>query len=379
MTPVDTAGVSGAVLARTALAASGAPDGSTVSPDGEFDAHTRLLQLIGLLGGQPAVGADLSADGSLPDTTAIQADLLARYTDLGTAAGAVVALLQAASTDVDRAHALRAALAWGVTPLQYDEPDLATRVTRAGQALAGRLAAASSVSDAAALGVLDLARTITDLASPEGRLPVLARHQLDQVPVTLVPDATRPAGSPGLEPEWLETVAPVRRTLARLEAYQLEQRMAARPALSAWTSTPGDPWQTVVPAATPYGLLPTRTLIAAFGPAGVLDPGVHPTREVAVGLLDSWSETVPATDHPTSVALHVDTPGSRPPQAILLAVPPDLGTPLDTAGTVGIVVQARRLAHARAATPDLLDDFASGLPLTMLPANPPAGVLLDPA
>jgi hypothetical protein len=90
--------------------------------------------------------------------------------------------------------------------------------------------------------------------------------------------------------------------------------------------------------------------------------------------VDSWGETIPANEHATSVAFHFDAPASRPPQAILLAVPPDVGTPLDNAGTLAIVVEARRLAHARAATPDQLDAFAAGLPLTMLPANFPAGV-----
>ncbi len=381
LAPVDTAGISGAALARTALAASGAPADSAVTPDGEFEAHARLIRLIRLFGGQPATAADLADDGSSPDSAAIQADLLARYIDLSDVAGMVVERLQAALTgaDDDRARALRAALAWGITPLEHDNPDPATLVTRARDALAARLGTAPSPADAAVLGALDLARALSELAAAEGRLPVLARHRLDQVPAKLVPDATRAFGSPGLEPDWLETVAPVRRAVARLEAYQLAQRGAGSVALSGWTNTPGDPWQTVVPPATPQGLTATRTLVAAFGPPGVLDPGTDPTRQVAVVLLDSWSETVPATEHPTSVALHVDTPGSRPPQAILLAVPPDLGTPLDTPGTVDIVIQARMLAHARAATPDLLDEYASGLPLTMLPANPPAGVLLDPA
>ena len=150
-------------------------------------------------------------------------------------------------------------------------------------------------------------------------------------------------------------------------------------AWSAWSNSPGDPWQTTVPPALPSGLVPTQTLVAAFGPAGALDPGGDPTRSVALGLLDSWSETVPATEHTTSVAVHVDTPGSRPPQAILLAVPPDLTVATDSAATLAIVVQARRLAHARAATPDLLDDFAAGLPLTMLPATAPAGPSMDRA
>ena len=61
-----------------------------------------------------------------------------------------------------------------------------------------------------------------------------------------------PGSAPRLDPDWLETVAPVRPALARLEAVQLGQRIASggRP-LRAWTNRPGDPWQTV--AATAVG------------------------------------------------------------------------------------------------------------------------------
>ena len=105
LAPVDTAGISGAALARTAPAASGAPADSAVTPDGEFEAHARLIRLIRLFGGQPATAADLADDGSSPDSAAIQADLLARYIDLSDVAGMVVERLQAAltGTDDDRA------------------------------------------------------------------------------------------------------------------------------------------------------------------------------------------------------------------------------------------------------------------------------------
>lgn len=388
LSPADTGSVSGAALARAASWWSGSPAGSTVSPDGELAAHASVLRLIALYGGQPALGSNLADDGSTPDSAPIHADLIARYTDLHDAAEATSAQLQAAATagasDADRTAALLRALAWGVTPLDQDDPDLATSVLRGRDALAARIAAAPDVLTAGALGVLDLARALTELATGEGRLPILARHRLDQIPAQLLPDVDDSATDTSLQPQWLETVAPVRRTVARLEAYQLGQPDGD--ALSAWSNSPGDPWRltapppsTTNPAGTSYGTQDTRTLIAAFGPAGVLDAGVDPTREVALALLDSWSETVPATDHPTSVAVHVNTPGSRPPQAILIAVPPDLGTVLDATSTVGIVAAARQLAHARAVTPARIDDLATALPLTMVPANPTAATLLDPA
>ena len=383
LAPVDTAGISGAALARAALAFSGAPGDSTVSPQGDLPSHAQLVRFVALLGGQPALGANLADDGTQPDTAPIAADLLGRFTDLTTAGQALAGVLTAAAgpagTGDDRAAALRTALAWGVTPLLADEPDLVTAVIRARDALAGRLASAPPPDQAAALGVLDLARAITELASGEGRLPVLARHRLDGLPAELAADSGRPAGSPGADPDWLEVVAPVRRPLARLEAHQLGQHAAGGQPMAAWTNSPGDPWLAATAAPAPYGLNDTRSLVVAFGPPGVLDPAGDPAREVAVVLLDSWSETVPATGQPVSVALHVDTPKARPPQAILVAVPPDPDTPLDATSTLGIVTQVRELAHARAVTPDLLDDYAAGLPLTMLPVSLLSGAILNPA
>jgi hypothetical protein len=119
--------------------------------------------------------------------------------------------------------------------------------------------------------------------------------------------------------------------------------------------------------------------VAAFGPAGVLNPSADPAATVALGLLDSFGETVPASEHPTGVAFHFDAPGARAPQAILVAVPPAVDVQLDTGALAGIVAETRELAHARMAIPADLDAYAAALPLTLLPADPPAGVRLEPA
>ena len=46
---------------------------------------------------------------------------------------------------------------------------------------------------------------------------------------------------------------------------------------------------------------------------------------------------------------------------------------------MAIVAEARTLAHARAASPAQLDEYATALPLTLLPFYPPTGVSLEPA
>lgn len=100
--------------------------------------------------------------------------------------------------------------------------------------------------------------------------------------------------------------------------------------MSAWTTRPGDPWQLDAGPPDASGLVTASTLLAAFAPSGALEPGADPERLVAVGLLDQWTEVVPAVDHTTTVAFHHDAPGARAPQAVLVAVPPT-STPISTA------------------------------------------------
>ena len=66
---------------------------------------------------------------------------------------------------------------------------------------------------------------------------------------------------------------------------------------------------------------------------------------VAVGLIDSWAEAVPRRRQRTTAVFGFNAPAARPPQAILLAVPPDLtagpGAALDTAGLIQILSRKR--------------------------------------
>jgi hypothetical protein len=94
-------------------------------------------------------------------------------------------------------------------------------------------------------------------------------------------------------------------------------------------------------------------------------------------LLDRWAETVPSRSHTTSAAFGFTTPTARAPQAVVVGVAPDLSTPLDTATLVDIVLDVRRLARARMATPQVLERFQAGLPTSMLLASGPAAVDLE--
>lgn len=95
------------------------------------------------------------------------------------------------------------------------------------------------------------------------------------------------------------------------------------------------------------------------------------TRPVAGLMIDEWVEVVPSPTETTGVVFQSNQPDSCPPQAILLAVPPDPAT-ADTwteASLVEIVQETIDLAHIRAVTPDLLGELGQYLPALYFPLN----------
>jgi hypothetical protein len=110
---------------------------------------------------------------------------------------------------------------------------------------------------------------------------------------------------------------------------------------------------------------PSR-LIAAYG-----TPNVLAGPRVAVGALDNWGETVPEPRHTTQAAFHFNAPGARAPQAVLLAVPPVIDQPLDSATLIDTVRETRELAMARMAAVEDLGNLDNVLPFSMLSTPAP--------
>lgn len=83
---------------------------------------------------------------------------------------------------------------------------------------------------------------------------------------------------------------------------------------------PGDSWVGVEGVEPQAG---TLSLLAQFGP-GV---SANSADSRLTGLfVDQWNESVPSESETTGVALNYDDPGSRPPQSILIAPPPEDGS-----------------------------------------------------
>jgi len=70
--------------------------------------------------------------------------------------------------------------------------------------------------------------------------------------------------------------------------------------------------------------------------------------EFALAALDGWSDSVPSRRHATTAAFGFNAPKSRAPQAVLVAVPPDISQRLDAAGLLEVILETRELVQARA-------------------------------
>jgi hypothetical protein len=376
--------------------------------------HRQAHALVKAFGNKPLLLRDVVKDNESPENlastraldAAALAELRARYVVLRQAAQAMLDELAAARAANDAAaleQALYRAMRWGITTtttraeqsamfaavFDHVAPSDAALLPRlandAQQALAARLKAAPPVDTSEPLG-----RCIAELAAPEGQLAILSRCQVTDLTAKSGVDVN--ADDRTLDDDWLSVTAAVRPSLARLEAMQLEASTpllgaaaGLRP-LHAWTNSRGDHWQTAALAAlhaqraAPGGddfRLRLPRFVAAYT-CGAAWQG----QDVALALIDSWTEAAPRTQQTTTAAFGFNAPAASAPQAILLAVPPNLdedgGVRLDTDVLIDILEETRELAHARAVNAEELGSDLAVVPTTMLHATGPTGIRLEP-
>jgi hypothetical protein len=177
-------------------------------------------------------------------------------------------------------------------------------------------------------------------------------------------------GDPLAVASWLQRVAPVRAGAARLNDVLTYGELKS-----------GDDDLRLhvgqLPKAAPrWAALPLRGRSAELGrltfavhlPVGP----VAPDKPLAGLVIDEWVEVLPSATETTGLAIHFDSPGSTPPQAILIAVPPDEEPTWDLEKLTATVRQALELARMRAVDLDALattqDGGAAGRPGHFLPA-----------
>jgi hypothetical protein len=118
----------------------------------------------------------------------------------------------------------------------------------------------------------------------------------------------------------------------------------------------GDPWVGLPGAPVPGGV---TSVIVAGTAAFDLAP-------VGVLVVDDWNEVVPREREVSALAVHTERPDAEAPQAILVAVPPDLSKPWDLATLRAVVDETFELARLRMVDPPALDQFGSLLPALLL-------------
>ena len=417
LSPIDATLLSGDLLRALAARKLGVASVTDDNRSSGIRLHRRARDFLSMLGG-PAYFSEITADTSRADArtiasldASITADLLKRYATLRTAAAGLRDQLTSAISDGNRlalSDALWAALRWGIVPhtdteitgpvlsamlgvapppgtAAVDHATLVRLAEAAASAVAHRLEAAPSLPTPAAdphqmpHAEESVARAIAELASPDGKLAVLASVTAGDL-LTMSELDTDPDQS--LDDDWLAMVAAVRPHLARIEASQFEADLSELTRLRTWSNAPDDHWQTRELAsfvdrrdhqADPAGTM--RRFVATYSTATLSTDG-----RVAVGLIDSWTESAPRTTQTTTAAFGFDAPAARAPQAVLIAVPPDLtsfGAELDEALLVEIVADTRQSVLARAARIQDMGNYQAAIGTAMFSASGQSGLRLD--
>ncbi|MFJ6572108.1 hypothetical protein ACIQNU_32360 [Streptomyces sp. NPDC091292] len=165
-------------------------------------------------------------------------------------------------------------------------------------------------------------------------------------------------GDPQAPAGWLTRVGRVRRGVERLvttlgyaEALETGDALTAVVAQTPYT-VPSASDRTERWAALQFadgGSPGPRLSLVLHHPGGApADPAALLDGTLRGLVVDEWTEVIPRSRQTTGVALHVDAPDAAPPQAVLLAVPPD-ASPTWTPDLLGATVEAALdLARLRA-------------------------------
>jgi hypothetical protein len=167
---------------------------------------------------------------------------------------------------------------------------------------------------------------------------------------------------------WFQRVSRVREGVARLDsalryadALQTGERLNLKVAQLPYK--PDDRW-VGLPMKGGQTLSPSRFSLVIQCPEAL-----NVKQPLAGLMIDEWVEVVPNTTETTGLVFQYDQPNAAPPQAILLAVPPDLDQPWTAWSMQRVLLEALDLAQIRAVDPDSLDEVGHYLPAIFVAAN----------
>ncbi|WP_405475278.1 hypothetical protein [Streptomyces sp. NBC_00009] len=324
---------------------------STVSLQ-EFEALAGAVAAV-LAAGRPGTPADLAPAANPPTQAPDETELRGR-------AQSAMAGLKLAKDAAD----LQRLSAYGIVVPPSDTDDAAararaaqqeadTRLGLAAQALAGKGPQAAVAALQAVFGPGFRAVGLTTAPAPA---PLAA---------SFGPGLDRGGTDDTIPRDWLERTAAVRPGASALadlllhtDAVGTGGDFALRIGQTPFTAH--DHW---VGAARTAGL-PSATGLAVHGLAA---PDL--THPVAVLVVDEWPELIPAGRQTAGVAFHYDAPGARAPQAVLLAVPPQVGHPWTAELLSETVREALDLTGLRLVDLQALGWLGRYLPAVYLPQD----------
>jgi hypothetical protein len=333
---------------------------------------TRAQRLIA--GARPMDGADLQP----PHADPVRGLDLATFTQRVSAAERALAAAQTAlATALASGANLRLAMlriaAFGVTgaiPSPSNEPAQAKVVlaeTARRLASAAASAAATTPGDDAARRDQLLARLRAVFGSGFLALPRFTVANAADVSASIA-DAARLRGTDPLAAyTWMQRMERVRPPLARLgrplreaqvlgssEVLDLSIAQVPHVARQRWVGLDVPDGGTITDGCV--------SLVLQKAPAQLGGPlcGV---------LVDEWTELVPSRNETTGIAFQYDPPDNAAAQAILLVVPPVVGTPWTVGSLNRVLLETLDLARLRGVDPAALGDVAHYLPATYLAFN----------
>jgi hypothetical protein len=305
------------------------------------------------------------------DLLTFDTDLLADFVTAADAVAPAAAVHDAVPFDInaqkDAVTSLRADLAARVTSLRED---VEQRIAKA-NALVAESAAVTDVEgrlrvlqQAAAQVLGDEARLLPRFTLPAEQATELQNCFADSA--ALLDHLKSARGRLFPEDDWLYGLARVRDKLRAWETvvFLSEAFEQTAPALTPLQlpHRAGDSWLALeFPDDYLFDgdrLLYTPHFAAAPFVAGAPQTGL---------LLDEWNEVIPGKDEVTGLAFHFDRPNSEPPQAMLLAVPPQLRGKWVWDDLVAMLHDTLDAARKRAVEPSQVDasNYAQFLPATL--------------
>jgi hypothetical protein len=171
---------------------------------------------------------------------------------------------------------------------------------------------------------------------------------------------------------WFQRIAHVRDGAKRLQTllmyseaagcsdnigFQIAQLPKDKPDKDRWVGLPDNTGKSIAGG---------RTSLAIHTPGNLRFKPISPVTNSPIPisglLIDDWVEVIPNPQETTGLTFQYDAPGAQAPQAILLAIPPDMNRPWNLDTLASIILETIELLKIRTVDMDALEGIGHFLP-----------------